>query len=238
MTALIIIFAVFVAIVALFCVTLVIREIIIEERERKYYLAQPTPVAVQPTPVVVQPAPVAPQPTQVVVQPAPIPTPVVTEPAGDVSFERSHKTLEEKYKELTKTSKGYYDEIVKTAKEVEGYRCFKNDNYEEYKLGANRLVRLKIKRGTVIAELLIPNLDFKNFIADSNVEAKVAPTTFKVEDKETLEAVKDGIALAVKVINEERALKKEKANERRRQSRQANKAKEAGGSKKTVSKSK
>ena len=84
-------------------------------------------------------------------------------PQSDVSFDLRKETLEEKYLALPSPIRAYYDDIVKTANGVEGARRFKNESYEEYKLGKSRLVRLKIRRGALIAELIIPNLSFKTY---------------------------------------------------------------------------
>ena len=57
---------------------------------------------------------------------------------------------------------------------VEDSKRYKNANYEEYKVGKSRLVRLKIKRDTLICELVIPNIDFKNYVSENKVEVKQA----------------------------------------------------------------
>lgn len=133
------------------------------------------------------------------------------------------RKLDEKYRELDATFRIYYDEIVKAAMEIEDSKRFKNDNYEEYKLGKSRIVRLKIKRGTILAELLIPNLTLKEYISDNKVDAKLAPTVIKVVDRESVDAVKDSMAIAVKVHLEEKELKKQQAKEKRRLAREAKK---------------
>ncbi len=210
MEALIIIFIIIVLIIALFCVTIVTREIIIEEKERRKTVEKTTEIThVEERTFqsnVVKSEPVVSEPSSVSV-----------EDDSNVKFDAMKKTLDEKYLELESAYRFYYDEIVKTAMAVENYKRFKNDSYEEYKVGKNRIVRLRIKRGVVIAELLIPNLALKNYISDNKVEAKMEPTIFKVEDNDTLNAVKDSISIAVKVIAEEKALKKEQAKEKRRQ---------------------
>ncbi len=211
MEVLIIIFICTVLVIALFCVAVVTREIIIESKDRKKVQQENVP-STQPVTerIVYQDVPVESE----------IKEETVEEPSeeedGNVNFDAVSKTLDEKYYELSAIYRHYYDEIVREAAKVENYKRFKNNNYEEYKVGKNRIVRLKIKRGFVIAELLIPNLAFKEYISENKVGAKLSPTTFKVVDETTLTAVKDSIAIAVKVIEEEKALKKEKAKERRR----------------------
>lgn len=222
-----------VLIIGIFCVVVVTRDIVIEERAKKN-----ASEAATATPVVVyQPAP-APQQTEEpeVEEPKEEPakeesateetavTEEVAEEAEDdgvVNFATGTKTLDEKYLELTPEFKGYYDEIVRFANTVEGSKRYKNANYEEYKVGKNRLVRLKIKRETVICELVIPNLAFKNYVSENRVEVKQAPATIKVVDDATLSAVKDSMQIAINAIEEERAYKKEQAKLRRRQKRAA-----------------
>ena len=233
MYVLMICFIAVVLIIGIFCVIVVTRDIVTEERAKKN-----ASEAATATPVVVyQPAP-APQQTEEPEVEEPKEEPAKEEPAteetavteedaeeaeddGVVNFATGTKTLDEKYLELTPEFKGYYDEIVRFANTVEGSKRYKNANYEEYKVGKNRLVRLKIKRETVICELVIPNLAFKNYVSENRVEVKQAPATIKVVDDATLSAVKDSMQIAINAIEEERAYKKEQAKLRRRQKRAA-----------------
>lgn len=233
MYVLMICFIAVVLIIGIFCVVVVTRDIVTEERAKKN-----ASEAATATPVVVyQPAP-APQQTEEPEVEEPTEEPAKEEPAteetavteevaeeaeddGVVNFATGTKTLDEKYLELTPEFKGYYDEIVRFANTVEGSKRYKNANYEEYKVGKNRLVRLKIKRETVICELVIPNLAFKNYVSENKVEVKQAPATIKVVDEATLFAVKDSMQIAINAIEEERAYKKEQAKLRRRQKRAA-----------------
>lgn len=233
MYVLMICFIAVVLIIGIFCVVVVTRDIVIEERAKKN-----ASEAATATPVVVyQPAP-APQQTEEPEVEEPKEEPAKEEPAteetavteevaeeaeddGVVNFATGTKTLDEKYLELIPEFKGYYDEIVRFANTVEGSKRYKNANYEEYKVGKNRLVRLKIKRETVICELVIPNLAFKNYVSENKVEVKQAPATIKVVDDATLSAVKDSMQIAINAIEEERAYKKEQAKLRRRQKRAA-----------------
>ena len=192
-----------VLIIGIFCVTVVTRDIVLDERRRKSTTpvveAKPqAEVAAEPVKesaplVVAAPVeePVAEQekePEEVAIE---IETDTETAAAeeetadedGRVNFSAGTKTLDEKYLELSPEYKGYYDEIVRYAMAVEGSKRYKNANYEEYKVGKSRLVRLKIKRDTLICELVIPNLDFKNYVSENKVEVKQAPATIKVTDE-------------------------------------------------------
>ncbi len=219
-TILLLVFIIVVLVIALFCVVVVTRDIVIESRDRRKAKEEEkkeeTPVA--PTPVEKQ------EVVREIVKEVPV---VVEKPVeeddSNVKFDAIKKTLDEKYRELDATFRIYYDEIVKAAMEIEDSKRFKNDNYEEYKLGKSRIVRLKIKRGTILAELLIPNLTLKEYISDNKVDAKLAPTVIKVVDRESVDAVKDSMAIAVKVHLEEKELKKQQAKEKRRLAREAKK---------------
>lgn len=244
MYALMICFIAVVLIIGIFCVTVVTRDIVLDERRRKSTTpvveAKPqAEVAAEPVKesapaVVAAPVeePVAEQekePEEVAIE---IETDTETAAAeeetagedGRVNFSAGTKTLDEKYLELSAEYKGYYDEIVRYAMAVEDSKRYKNANYEEYKVGKSRLVRLKIKRDTLICELVIPNLDFKNYVSENKVEVKQAPATIKVTDENALAAVKDSMNIAIKAIEEERAYRKEQAKIRRRQKRAENAA--------------
>ena len=142
-------------------------------------------------------------------------------PQSDVSFDVKSATLEEKYLALPPELKGYYDDIVKTAMAVEGSKRTKNANYEDYKIGHTRLVRLKIKREQIVAELIIPNLSFKTYQGGNAI--KPSASIVKVTDEASLNAVKEGIAYVLKSIDDEKAYKKELAKEKRRKAKEETK---------------
>jgi len=142
---------------------------------------------------------------------------------GNVVFDASPETtLDEKYNALPRNIKGYYDEIIVYAASFPDSKRIKNTAYEEYKVGKNRLVRLKIKRGAIICELIIPNPQFKKFIDGNKVSVKQAPAIVKVTDPESLAFVKDSIRIAVDAINEEKEYRKEQKRIRRRELRAQN----------------
>ena len=142
---------------------------------------------------------------------------------GNVVFDASPETtLDEKYNALPRNIKGYYDEIIVYAASFPDSKRIKNTAYEEYKVGKNRLVRLKIKRGAIICELIIPNPQFKKLIDGNKVSVKQAPAIVKVTDPESLAFVKDSIRIAVDAINEEKEYKKEQKRIRRRELRAQN----------------
>lgn len=231
MDVLIIIFMVLAMLVCLFCMVVATRDVVHEEVERRKTRIKPQkqePV-VEETPVVATVAPPVEEQRPVVVDiPAPVAEESVEEEVvadeANVTFSAGGQTLDEKYLELSAEHRGYYDEIVRAAMAVEGSRRFKNAGYEEYKVGKNRLVRLKIRRGVIVCELVIPNLAFKNYINDNKVTVKQAPAIIKVVDESALVAVKDSMSIAIKAFEEEKAYKKEQAKIRRKMQREAAKA--------------
>lgn len=217
MYVLIIIFIIIALVIGLFSATLVTREVVIDEKERrkKKNASLVADSATEKSPHIAK--------TDVTEDGSKEEISVseleINESA--VTFSTGSKTLDEKYLELSPEYKGYYDEIVRYATSLENSKHYKNSAYEEYKVGKNRLVRLKIKRGVIICELVIPNLAFKNYVSDNKVSVKQAPAIIKVIDETSLTAEKDSIVIAVKAIEEERAYKKEQAKIRRRENRKA-----------------
>jgi len=132
------------------------------------------------------------------------------------------QTLEEKYLDLPNEVKGWYDEIIKYANNIEGSKRFKNERYEEYKLGNTRLVRLLIKRGIIHCEFMLQNSSFRNYATDNKISFKQSATVLKVISEEALNAVKNSIDIVVESIAEDKERKKAIAREKRRAKRMAN----------------
>ena len=78
-------------------------------------------------------------------------------------------------------------------------------------------MRILIKRGIVVCELILPNTDFKNYIEDNKLALKPAATVVKVTDEEKVKIVKNAVDIAVKGIAEEKERKKEQAKILRRE---------------------
>lgn len=132
------------------------------------------------------------------------------------------KTLDEKFRELDERMQRYYIEIVRHAMNKPASKQFKNDRYEEYKIGNTRLVRLQIKKDAVICEVTLVNSDFRTYMADNKVRVKQAPTVIRIEDEASVELAKNGIDIAVKGVEEEREYKRLLRNEKRRNARKLN----------------
>mgnify|MGYP007121299921 CR=1 FL=1 len=231
MFALMICFIVVVLLVVAFCVTVVIRDIVLDERARKNGgqapatavagMSAPATAEVPTADEAAEPEPDEEETTEEEETGAEEDEAELAPGEERVLFSAGSETLDEKYLALSPESKGYYDEIVRFANTVEGSKRYKNASFEEYKVGKNRLVRIKIKRDVVVCELVIPNLAFKNYLSENRVEVKQAPTIIRVVDEATLSAVKDSMQIAINAIEEERTYRKEQAKLRRRERRAA-----------------
>ncbi|MBQ8322831.1 MAG: hypothetical protein IJX91_02575 [Clostridia bacterium] len=228
---------VFMCFAMLMCVysTLVITRDIIKEQVEARKAAKEAKAAKAPAPAPA-PQPVAEAPRETAIEAEPeIEPETESEPEsvqeevapaeGDgVRFSSTVQTLEEKYLALTSEYKGYYDELVKYAAQVEDSKRYKNVRYEEYKQGKTRLVRLLIKRGVIHAELILQNSSFKSYVTENKISVKHAATVIKVLDETTVQAVKDAIDIAVKTAQDEREERKRLARERRRERRRKSNA--------------
>lgn len=215
---------------------------IAQEESKAAAIAAAAPVEEAPAEVApveepaVEEAPVEETPVEEApVEEAPVEEPAVEEaPAeendeGKISFSAGQRqTLEEKYLALTSEQKGWYDAIIKYASNVEGSKRFKNARYEEYKIGANRIVRVLIKRGVIQCEFILHNSDFKNYINENKISVKQSATTMLVETAATVDAVKNSIDIVVAAIAEEKEYKKKLAREKRKAARAAEAAENAG----------
>ena len=148
-------------------------------------------------------------------------TEVGTDEQKPVFIKPHVETLGEKYSRLSDEQKVFYDEIVTYASAVAGSKQIKNNRHEEYRYGNGRLVRILIKRGFVVCEYLLTDDGFKRYVVGNRVKVKIAPTVLKIADKNSLQAAKDSIDISKKIIDDEKAYKKERAKARRREKRAA-----------------
>ncbi len=224
MEILFMVFMVFVSITTLFAVLVVLRDIVkeIANSKRKSASDKVEPVKEQVAkisePIIVEtPAPACEPTEEPKVEDTAVLEEIATSVDTKISFSAGEvKTLVEKYNALSKKDKKRYDEIVNYAKSVEGNRCFKNDRYEEYKVGTNRLVRMLIKRGVIVCEFILHNSDFKNYVNQNKISVKQSATTIKVLDDSSVAVAKSSIDIAVAEIKKEKEFKKQLAREKRR----------------------
>lgn len=224
MEILFMVFMVFVSITTLFAVLVVLRDIVkeIANSKRKSASDKVEPVKEQVAkisePIIVEtPAPACEPTEEPKVEDTAVLEEIATSVDTKISFSAGEvKTLDEKYNALSKKDKKRYDEIVNYAKSVEGNRCFKNDKYEEYKVGTNRLVRMLIKRGVIVCEFILHNSDFRNYVNQNKISVKQSATTIKVLDDSSVAVAKNSIDIAVAEIKKEKEFKKQLAREKRR----------------------
>ncbi len=223
MDAMVIVFIVFmsfVSIMCLFAMLIVTRDLIWSSREkREENVKAQTPPQAEPEP---SPEPMEPE-LPLAPEPKPVePESVIAQAALDevaVTFASGNrKTLSEAYAELPKKYRGFYDEVAKHAENTPGVsRHIKNDSYEEWKINSSRLVRLKIRRGIVMAEFNLQNSEMKEHIVESKIDVKQSATVVKLEDRSAVQFVNESIDLVVKVLEEEREKKREERAKARRE---------------------
>ena len=115
----------------------------------------------------------------------------------------------EKYMLLNEEKKSWYDEIINYAKEKENVKHRLTENYEDVKLYSKRVIRMVIKREEIICEFILGNNRFNDYMKQKNLNVKILPTQLKIDSIEAKDAAKESIDLTIHSIMEERNLKKE-----------------------------
>lgn len=126
-----------------------------------------------------------------------------------------------KYMALSMEQKAWYNEIAAYANNVEEVKYVTTNGYDEYRLHGKRIVRLHIKRGTVICEFIIANPNFSRYVSTNKISVKQSATSLKIVSAKDVGAAKDSIDIAVRTIREEREEAKRRERERRRLARHA-----------------
>jgi len=216
-----IIFMIFLCTLCLFSVLVIVRDIVREaarqsKKEDKEAEEKKPKVVEEAVPVVVVTEPVAPETEEEAPEAAPEEE---ERDDSEVTFNKTRMTMAEKYASISSTYREYFDAIVRHALTKEGVREFKNNNYYDYKIGAQRLVRILIKRGEVVCEFMFIDRDFKNYASANNVKMKPSATSVKVVEPSAVGVAKDGIDLVCQQIEEEKEYKKQLAREKRREQR-------------------
>ena len=146
---------------------------------------------------------------------------------NSVKFSTTQHTMEAKYAMLSNEHKGFFDAIVKHALSKEGAKEFLSKNYQDYKIGLSRLVRMSIKRGEIVCEFIFIDRDFKDYASRADMKIKPSATTIRVTEPSAVGVAKDGIDLVFTQIQEEKEYKKQLAKEKLKAKRQAQKDQEA-----------
>ena len=125
-------------------------------------------------------------------------------------------THEEKYDALPEEARSLYDEIAAYAAAVEGATSKISKSSEQYAIGSKKIVRLSIKNDVVACSFALRNLNVFAHEGESKIMISTASITTKITDSERVSAAKNTIDTVVRSINEEKELKLQLAEERRK----------------------
>lgn len=98
------------------------------------------------------------------------------------------KTLKEEYANLSKENKKFYDQIKAHAIALEGVKESESQNYYTVSYKTNKIVRLKIKKGEVVAEFFTTDKTLKE-LAGSGVKESASSIKIKT-DEDAQKAIK------------------------------------------------
>ena len=187
--------------------SVVMQQLIIEQQSQQQQEPQPQPEPSNGKQITVEEAVVA------------IP---LDEYEGQIRFSADPKlSHKEKYRALDSVSRAWYDEIANYARAIDDIKSVITNGYEDFKLYAKKVIRFRIKKGTVICEFVIANTNFSRYISENKMSVKQAATSFKILEASDVGAAKDSIDIAVRTIREEKEEAKRRERERRRLARQA-----------------
>ncbi len=220
-------------------------------RPTSYAEQAPAPIVIHtPTPIVQQPAPAAvaeeapkPEPAPAPEEPVaeePAPAPVVEAVAEPVAEEApetdaesdenlvtirtgARETHEEKYSALPAEDKARYDRIAAYAAAIPDVKDKKKDSSEEFKVGNRRIVKMTIRRGVIMCELVLENSEFRTTVADADnsIAVKQAPTVIRVDSDASADLVIRSIDIIAADVEAEKQRKRDERNAKRRQNRKA-----------------
>ncbi len=140
---------------------------------------------------------------------------------GGVIFTADRKTLWDKYAELTREQRHYFDRIRDCANDKANIKCIEAKDYLTFKLLKDKLVRLRIRRDMVEAVFMLVGSSFKNTFSDSDIKVKEAATIIRVENDAYLEVALKTLDMQYDALVEERRLHKEEQKAKRRATRRA-----------------
>ncbi len=141
--------------------------------------------------------------------------------AGGVIFTADRKTLWDKYAELTKEQRRYFDRIRDCANDKANIKCIEAKDYLTFKLLKDKLVRLRIRRDMVEAVFMLVSSSFKNTFSESDIKVREAATIIRVENEAYLEVALKTLDMQYDALVEERRLHKEEQKAKRREARRA-----------------
>ncbi len=140
---------------------------------------------------------------------------------GDVVFTADKKNLWNKYAELTKEQRHYFDVIRNYANSKTHVKCIEARDYLTFKLAKDKLVRLRIRRSMVEAVFMLVGSAFKNAFSEGDIKVRDAATIIRVEREAYLDVVLQTIDMHYDALLAERQRRKEEQKEKRRRARSA-----------------
>lgn len=138
---------------------------------------------------------------------------------GGVAFNRDLKTLWTKYAELSEEQRRYFDAIRNYANGKDGVKCIESKDYLTFKYGKDKVVRLRIRKDTTEAVFMLVASAFKQSFTENELKVKEAATIIRVENDAYLDGVLKTIDMQYDALIEERRIKREEQNAKRRQAR-------------------
>ena len=91
-----------------------------------------------------------------------------------------------------------------------------SNKYKEYKIGNNKVVKLEIKRDTVVASFIFIDAELRKYSRENKVAIKQKATPVKILSSDDVSFAKDSIDMVIKQIEDDILAKKELQKERRR----------------------
>ncbi len=204
--------------IALTC--LAVAEFVINVRHMRSNQSQPVVVQqVVAEPVVVQQSvaePVVAEPVVEQKEEEKVEEPVVEEVASTTSensvtfgvAEVERQTIKDAYEELSDESKGFYDQIVEAAKELEMARIIESTYAVTVMQGRDTIGRLRILRGAVTLDCTVINPELAKYNKQKGRKIKSRPTRFRIDTQDELDAAIYTLRVANQTSLQNRNVKK------------------------------
>ncbi len=193
-----------------------------------------------------EPAPIEEEPIEEVVEePAPIVEEVVEEPIEETVEEPIEEVQEdgetgdfaeittllipkkshaEKYEELNKTNKRYYDSIMAYAEKLEGCHRQPSANADSVFYGRTCIVKTQIKQGKVVCNFSMIDASMKRMLKGEKAGGvKEKFTSVRVTSTDSLHIARQSVDFAYKMAIEEKEFKHQQQLQKRRDARKAKK---------------
>ena len=204
--------------IALTC--LAVAEFVINVRHMRSNQSQPVVVQqVVAEPVVVQQPvaePVVAEPVVEQKEEEKVEEPVVEEVASTTSensvtfgvAEVERQTIKDAYEELSDESKGFYDQIVEAAKELEMARIIESTYAVTVMQGRDTIGRLRVLRGAVTLDCTVINPELAKYNKQKGRKIKSRPTRFRIDSQDELDAAIYTLRVANQTSLQNRNVKK------------------------------